>query len=123
MPIKDPVANREYWKAYRRANKVSTQQAYQRYVRKLKIEVLTHYSPNEKLCCSWAGCVVDDIDVLSLDHVNNDGKQDRASRKSHSTTGTKLYANLRKESYPAGYQTLCMNHQLKKEILRARAMK
>jgi len=120
MPLKDKAANRTYWKAYRRAHKTAMQQAYQRYVTKLKMEVLTYYSPNQVLRCSWSGCGVTDIDVLSLDHTNNDGKADREMRKAHSRTGTKFYATLRQEKYPEGYQTLCFNHQMKKEILRKR---
>jgi len=46
------------------------------YRQNLKLEVLTHYC-NGKLCCSEKGCTVDDIDMLALDHTNNDGAAHR----------------------------------------------
>jgi hypothetical protein len=58
---------------------------------------------------------------LTIDHINNDGW---AERKKHRTgkTGGAVYHRLRHKKFPTGYQTLCMNHQLKKEILRKRAL-
>lgn len=80
----------------------------------LKVEVLTHYSPNQKLNCSWEGCTTTDIDMLSLDHINNDGAQ---HRKLMSNAGGKnTYQWVKKHNYPEGFQTLCMNHQTKKKI-------
>jgi len=80
----------------------------------LKFQVLSHYSPNKKLRCSWRNCKISDIDMLSLDHIKNDGAKDR--------TGIALYRSLRKENFPSGYQTLCANHNQKKEILRVRGL-
>jgi len=83
---------------------------------KLKWQVLTHYSPGKKLRCSWRGCEIRDIDMLSLDHINNNGGHD------NSPTGIANYQRLRKSGLPAGFQTLCANHNQKKEILRSRGM-
>ena len=85
----------------------------------IKIEVLTHYSPNGVLCCSWGGCLIDDLDMLVLDHVADDGAQERR-KAPNSGKGHELYRKLRNESYPLGYQTLCCNHNNKKELLRVR---
>jgi hypothetical protein len=79
-----------------------------------KAEVLAHYGRDGKLRCVWEDCLVDDIDMLSLDHKENNGT---AERKKY---GSGLYLYLRK-TFPEGYQTLCHNHQWKKEIVRRRS--
>jgi len=79
----------------------------------LKFEVLSHYSPKGILGCSWGGCDISDIDMLTLDHVNNDGAE---LRKIHGAGGATYYY-VKQHAYPDGYQTLCWNHQWKKEIL------
>jgi|SRR5579871_153488 hypothetical protein len=81
-----------------------------------KVEALVQYGKNKSLQCCWENCNVDDPDMLSLDHVNNDGAIDREIRG----TGINLYRTLKKEGYPEGFQTLCFNHQMKKEMTRLR---
>ena len=84
---------------------------------RLKTEVLTHYGPKGKLQCSWAGCKIKDLDMLTLDHVNNDGKQHRSLLHRGGTSGgPKTLVDVRRRGYPEGFQTLCGGHQLKKEI-------
>jgi hypothetical protein len=87
---------------------------------RIKLEVLTHYGKNGQLLCCWNGCTITDVDMLSIDHVNNDGNIDRKSGWTGS--GRRLYAKLKKQNYPDGYQTLCHNHQWKKEILRRKSL-
>ena len=87
------------------------------YRKRLKLETLTRYGPSGQLCCSWADCHVSDIDMLSLDHINNDGARQRREAKG-SGDGAHLYSKLKTSGYPDGYQTLCLNHQFKKELLR-----
>lgn len=84
----------------------------------IKAQVLSHYGKDENLHCSWPDCIEVDIDILTLDHINNDGYKDRNGNKGAS----KLYARLIRECFPTGFQTLCANHQLKKEILRRRSL-
>ena len=79
-----------------------------------KNKVLALYGPNGEIRCSWEGCDVTDPDMLSLDHVNNDGK-DR--RKNGEGGGNSLYRQALKKHID-GLQTLCANHNLKKEIMR-----
>ena len=83
-----------------------------------KVQVLSFYGNNSTLHCCWPECAETDIDVLTLDHVANDGYKDRNGNKGAS----KLYARLIREQFPAGFQTLCANHQLKKEIKRRRSL-
>ena len=76
----------------------------------LRTEVLSHYG-NGKLAC--VHCGFDDIRALSLDHINNRIINDLTARvkgiKVEHSEG--LYRRLRRENYPEGYQTLCMNCQ------------
>ena len=50
---------------------------------------------------------------LSIDHVNNDGAEERKSGK-YSGSGSAFYNWLRKNNFPSGYQVLCMNCQIGK---------
>ncbi len=84
----------------------------------VKKEVLTHYSGGSLKCC-WHECEVSDIDVLTLDHVDNSGG---LARKNNEGCGLRLYARLKRQRFPIGFQTLCANHQMKKEILRKRSL-
>lgn len=86
----------------------------------IKQECLTHYGPDSVLNCSALGCTITDVDMLTLDHINNDGAEDR--RKGRNLTGVQLYWRLKSEGYPEGFQTLCCNHQSKKELVRRRTL-
>lgn len=109
--------NPEKTKAAHLRNRKNNPGTQQKYVLRIKAEVLGHYGPGGRAECSWKGCTVDDIDMLSLDHVDNDGAKDRKLRGSG---GIRIYLRVKREGYPGGYQTLCHNHQWKKEILRRR---
>lgn len=89
-----------------------------------KIEVLTHYGFNRTLRCCWRGCNVTDVDMLSLDHSANDGAIHRRSLNNGSSEGggSSVYADVKRRKFPKGFETLCCNHQMKKEILRRRAV-
>jgi hypothetical protein len=80
-----------------------------------KIKALTHYGKGGRLTCCWRGCEVSDIDCLSLDHINDDGAEQRAAGIQSSNYLCRRVIRL---GYPDGFQTLCHNHQWKKEILR-----
>ena len=84
-----------------------------------KIRVLSRYGKGGLPVCCWEGCTVCDPDMLSIDHILNDGAEDRDTRG----TGNTLYLNLEKEGFPEGFQTLCHNHQWKKEILRRKSLR
>lgn len=71
------------------------------YHRKQKIKALTHYGNGK---CACVRCGFDDIRALSIDHINDDGNIQRKVVKN-------IYVWLRKNDYPEGYQTLCMNCQ------------
>ena len=88
------------------------------YREKLKLEVLTHYSDLYEPCCHH--CAEMDIDVLVLDHINDDGAEERRNAKGTRSGGCNHYERYRKEGYPEGLQVLCANCNLKKEQERKR---
>lgn len=96
--------------AKRRAYDLKKQKQYRA---EMKLKVLSHYGPNHGLRCNWPDCDVIDIDMLTLDHVNNDGAE-------HRKTSHNLYREVIQRGFPEGFQTLCWNHQWKKQILRTR---
>jgi hypothetical protein len=83
----------------------------------VKVEVFTQYGPNREVRCSWVGCTITDLDMLSLDHISDNGAEER---KRGQPSGKNLYRKLKKEGFPTGFQTLCMNHQHKKMQMRER---
>lgn len=68
----------------------------------------------EKLILGYGGrcncCGETRFEFLTLDHVNNDGKQERQLR------GQQIYKRLIKEGFPTGYQILCYNCNCAKGI-------
>lgn len=111
--------NRLYKKRHPEQWKASKRRWKRRFDSKTKLDVLSHYGPNGKLQCCWPDCAVTDVDMLSLDHIKNDGA---AHRREHGGRGHyggyMLYRDLQRDGYPEGFQTLCHNHQWKKELMR-----
>jgi len=75
------------------------------YHERLKKQALEHYG-NGKIAC--VKCGFDDIRALSIDHINAGGYQHKKKLKRE---GQNFYRWLISNSYPEGYQTLCMNCQ------------
>ena len=87
----------------------------------MKIQVLTHYGHDGALECCWSSCTVRDVDMLTIDHINDDGADHReqlTGGKYRTGGGLNFYGWLIRNNFPDGFQTLCYNHQWKKEILR-----
>lgn len=103
----------EYW-----ANRARLRATNKVMARLLKLEVTSQYGPDGDSRCSWPGCQVDDLDILTVDHIDNSGASDK--RKGKASGGYNLYVRLKREKFPPGFQTLCHNHQWKKEVLRRR---
>jgi hypothetical protein len=79
--------------------------------------VLAVYGLNGTAAC--VTCGFSNVDALELDHVNDNGAEERRKNPSH--VGVNLAMRLHLRSYPAGYQTLCCNCNWIKEIKRRRA--
>lgn len=77
------------------------------YRARLKRLVLSRYSPELK--CQTCGH--SDIRALSIDHINGGGTKHRASLGVRN-----IYGWLKKNSYPEGFQVLCMNCQFVKRM-------
>lgn len=89
----------------------------------IRLETFTQYSPLGVLGCSWEGCTVSDIDMLVLDHTANNGAEERRALGGRNARGWNFYLYLKKLGFPEGYQTLCCNHNHKKELLRSRKIR
>ena len=74
----------------------------QKYKEKYKKLVLEHYG-NKCMCCKetnqW---------FLTIDHLNNDGKNFRGENNKYRLTGTYLYRYLINSNYPTNVQILCL---------------
>lgn len=93
--------------------------------RQVKFVVLAHYSGTDlPQCANPFGLHLPndpflvDIRSLSLDHIDNDGAEDRKRRVgNHKGAGSWFYRILIKEGFPSGFQVLCMNCQFVKRNL------
>lgn len=82
----------------------------------VKVETLTHYGKGRLACVM---CGESRLACLSLDHIDGSG---RLHRKKLNRYGYRFYILLKRQGFPKGYQTLCMNCQFVKALLdRARA--
>jgi hypothetical protein len=81
--------------------------AYQRWVRNTRQQVILHYGDKCK-CCEESN-----IHFLELDHVQNDGNLLRKGNPEHAK---RLWLWLKKHNYPIGYQILCANCNIEKSI-------
>ena len=70
---------------------------------KLRLEVLTYYSPRDVPECTCCG--EQTIEFLGIDHVNGGGTQHR--KAIHNS-----YRWIKKNNFPDGFQTLCHNCNL-----------
>ena len=75
--------------------------------RKLRIEVLTHYSGGTPNC---ACCGVQHYEFLALDHTNGNGNAER--RRLGLNGGQPIYSYVKKHGYPEGFRVLCHNCNL-----------
>jgi hypothetical protein len=80
------------------------------YLRKLREEVLLHYS-NPPKCVE---CEVCDPRLLTIDHINNEGNIHR--KELGGKGSSRLCRWLKKNNYPPGFQILCFNHNMGKNI-------
>jgi hypothetical protein len=80
-------------------------------VGRVRIEILTHYGNGIAKC---AMCGIEDMRVLTIDHINGGGKKHRESI--NKKAGHDFYKWLKDNAYPDGYQVLCANCQWIKRI-------
>ena len=86
---------------------------------KIKTQVLTHYSTMSSIpVCAHPDCLVMNIDMLCIDHIDNNGNEHRRNIKRGN-----IYRWLFVNKFPPGFQILCWNHNYIKEIARRRRRK
>jgi len=73
--------------------------------KELRLEILAHYGRGRLACVR---CGEARLPCLSLDHIGGGG---RAHKRALRRRGNGLYALLKCQGFPEGYQTLCMNCQ------------
>lgn len=82
-----------------------------------KEAVMNVYTNGEQTC---RRCGQGDIDVLCLDHINDDGATHRKENGGKLLAGMRMYRWITKNDYPPIFQVLCANCNLKKEVTRRR---
>jgi hypothetical protein len=78
--------------------------------RRLRLECLSKYGGSPPKC---ACCKENTYEFLALDHVNNNGAEERRN-STWGKGGAVMYCLLRKRGFPEGYQVLCHNCNLAK---------
>lgn len=77
---------------------------------KIKEEIFAAYGGWKCACCGESEKM-----FLSIDHVNNNGK-DQLKAGDYSRSSTHFYRWLKKNGFPEGYQVLCLNCNLGKHL-------
>jgi len=111
---KDEIKARSLKRYYetREADRPKKKQRAKVYQENLKLEVLTRYGNGMARCVI---CGEDRLPCLSIDHINGDGAKHRRELFG-SNTSSRTYSWLKKNDYPEGFQTLCMNCQWVKKF-------
>lgn len=99
--------SKAYAASYYPKNKERIQRQTKQRADKLKAEVLTHYG-NGNLAC--VDCGFSHIRALTIDHTDGGGGKHRRTLGNRGS-GHRFYFDLKKQGYPKGYQTLCINCQ------------
>lgn len=80
---------------------------------RLKLQTIEKYSKG-KMCCLQCG--YSNIDALVLDHINDDGAEQRKILGGKRVTGICFYKKLRTLNFPSGFQVLCANCNTIKQV-------
>lgn len=79
------------------------------YKHKLKLTAFDKYGGRFCKCCK-----IDNVEFLSIDHINSDGSKHRKEMKKEQYHS--IYRWLNKHNYPIGFQVLCFNCNMSKGI-------
>jgi len=83
-------------------NRQLSAEASKKYKVAIKLECLIHYS---SIIPSCACCHLEDVETLSIDHIDGGGRKHREE----TGFGNQFYQWLRKNDFPEGYRVLCLN--------------
>ena len=110
MAYKNIEDKRKYDDAYRQRNREILREKAKARRRDAKKKVLDYYGN----ACNHCG--FDNILALQIDHIGNNGAEERKSLGSKNFSGWRFYEYLINNDYPDGYQTLCANCNMIKEL-------
>ncbi len=83
--------------------------------RRLKLLVFKHYCKTKTVKCKTCG--FKNIDALALDHIENNGAtQRKAVFNKRTAAGTTFYRWLKRNGFPVGFQVLCFNCNIIKQL-------
>lgn len=91
---------------WREKNRGKLRQRAREYRQALKYEVLSYYSVEDEPVCEFClkrGERVTNINLLTIDHIKNDGNEHRKKVGS----GHFLYRWLKRNNFPDGFRVLC----------------
>ncbi len=105
---------REYSRVYARLHRKETNKKYRltlagkaknkvrqlKWRLNLKLQALTRYGGPRCVCCGE-----ERIEYLNLDHINNNGSEER--EEAGTVGGYGFYLWLKKKGWPSGYQVMC----------------
>ncbi len=119
------LAKRRVWnREWIQNNRAKYNKSKWKYRDALKAKAIAFYS-NGTSACVWCG--YNELDALCLDHINDNGAADRRELKiagrGSSVSGSRTYEALASRGWPSGYQVLCANCNMIKEVRRRRALR
>lgn len=89
---------------YRAKNKEKINAWHRERKLNMKFKVLEQYGTACKICG------FSDYRALQIDHINDNGAEERKSLGGQNFSGWRFYEWLIANDFPEGYQTLCANH-------------
>jgi hypothetical protein len=105
------IKHREYKleqnRLWREKNRAKVNSRTRQLNQELKEQVLMYYGKGKLECVL---CHYNNKDALSIDHINGNGAKHRRSLKTYSI-GSLFYRWLKRNNFPKGFRTLCMNCQ------------
>lgn len=110
MAYKNKEDKKAYAASYREKNRLLLRNKGKSYRRELKQKVLERYG---KACIF---CGYEDIRALQIDHINNNGAEERKALGGQNVSGWRFYKHLVANGLPDGYQTLCANCNMIKQL-------
>ena len=90
---------------YRNNNRELINKRAREYLKRVRLAVFLHYG-TKCVCCGE-----EHLEFLTIDHINNDGKQHRAELGPGN-----FYVQIKTKGYPGGLQTMCWNCNEAKKI-------
>lgn len=100
------LRKKEYGKKYWNQQEVKQRQKERSIT--LRAIIINHYSSGKREC---ACCGESILRFLTIDHINNDGNEQR--KKIH-PGGSRFYSWIINNNFPDGFQVLCLNCNLGK---------